>query len=148
MHYAEAKLGRIFLVRLHDGDHLPDVLESFAEELKISNALCLLLGVVKDKGRIISGPLYGNKFPPEPITQLLEGENEVVGMGTIFENEEGKPKLHMHASFGREEKARVGCTRMGIDIWQIGEVFVLEMIGLSAKRKMDKKTSFEFLEVG
>jgi predicted DNA-binding protein with PD1-like motif len=52
----------------------------------------------------------------------------------------------MHASFGRNGNAITGCVRMGVDVWQIGEVVILELAGGSAKRVKNKGTGFEFLE--
>ena len=147
MQFTEAKLGRVFVLRLHDGDHLPDVLESFAVENQISSALCFFLGGVKEKGRIVVGPKDGYAFPPEPMVTLLNGVHEACGVGTIFADEEGKPKLHMHASFGRNEKTITGCVRMGVDVWRIGEVVVIELLGAVARRAVDKETGFEFLEI-
>ena len=80
------------------------------------------------------------------ITQL-SGVHEACGVGTIFADAEGKPKLHMHASFGRNEKTITGCVRMGVDVWRIGEVVLLELSGSAARRAVDKETGFEFLEV-
>ncbi|MEM3507518.1 MAG: DNA-binding protein [Candidatus Bathyarchaeia archaeon] len=147
MKYSEGKLGRIFVIRLHDGERIPDVLESFAFQKSIFNALCFFLGGVKEKGKVVVGPRNGNEIPPEPMVKLLEGVHEVCGIGTIFMSECGKPKLHMHASFGRENKAITGCTRMGIEVWEIGEVIMLEILDANAYRKKDKKTGFELLEI-
>ncbi len=147
MQFTEAKLGRIFILRLHDGDHLPDTLETFAKEHHVASALCFFIGGVKDKGRVVVGPKDGEAMPPEPVVTFLKGVHEVCGVGTIFLNEEHTPVLHMHASFGRGEKAVTGCVRMGIDVWQIGEVVVLELAGNSTVRAKDKKTGFEFLEI-
>ena len=147
MQFTEAKLGRVFVLRLHDGDHLPDVLESFAVENQISSALCFFLGGVKEKGRVVVGPKDGYALPPEPMVTLLKGVHEACGVGTIFADEEGKPKLHMHASFGRNDKTVTGCVRMGMDVWRIGEVIVLELTGTTAHRARDKETAFEFLEI-
>jgi hypothetical protein len=36
---------------------------------------------------------------------------------------------------------------MGVDVWRIGELVVLELLGLSAHRTKDKETGFEFLEI-
>jgi predicted DNA-binding protein with PD1-like motif len=52
----------------------------------------------------------------------------------------------MHASFGRNDNAVTGCVRMGVDVWQIGEVVILELAGGSAKRAKNAETGFEFLE--
>lgn len=140
-------MGRIFVLRLHDNDHLPEVLEDFAEKEKVSSALCFLVGGMKDKGRVVVGPKNGDVLPVEPVVTLLSGVHEVCGVGTIFLNEEGKPKLHMHASFGRGEKTITGCVRKGMDVWRIGEVVVLELAGTTAKRVVDKETGFELLDV-
>ena len=147
MQFTEAKLGRVFVLRLHDGDRLPDVLESFAAEKNVSTALCFFLGGAKEKSRVVVGPKDGSAFPPEPMVTLLNGVHEACGVGTIFVNEEGKPKLHMHASFGRKQNTVTGCVRMGVGVWQIGEVVVIEFTEAQARRVIDKKTNFEFLEV-
>jgi predicted DNA-binding protein with PD1-like motif len=147
MQFTEAKFGRIFVLRLHDGDHLPNVLESFAIEKNLSTALCFFLGGAKERSRVIVGPKDCHALPPEPMVTLLNGVHEVFGVGTIFVNEKGKPKLHMHASFGRRQKTVSGCVRMGVDIWQIGEVVIIEFTGTQARRVMNKKISFELLEV-
>ncbi len=147
MQFTEAKLGRIFILRLHDGDRLPDVLESFAAEKTVAQALCFFLGGAKEKSRVVVGPKDGNAVPPEPMVTLLRGVHEVLGVGTIFTDEAGKPKLHMHASFGRNENTITGCVRMGVDVWRIGEVIMLELTGSAARRAMNKETGFEFLEI-
>jgi predicted DNA-binding protein with PD1-like motif len=147
MQFTEAKLGRVFVLRLHDGDHLPDVLESFAAEKNVSAALCFFLGGAKENSRVVVGPKNARALPPEPMVTLLEGVHEACGVGTIFADEEGKPKLHMHTSFGRNENTITGCVRMGVDIWQIGEVVMLELACEKACRVKNKQTGFEFLEI-
>jgi predicted DNA-binding protein with PD1-like motif len=147
LEYGEGRLGRVFVIRLHDGDRLPDSLESFAAEKKIWRALCFFLGGVKDKGKVVVGPSNDTVFPPDPMVKLLEGVHEICGMGTLFPDEEGTPKLHMHASFGRGENVTTGCIRLGVDVWQIGEVILLEIMEVTAQRKRDEKTGFELLEI-
>ena len=147
MQFTEAKLGRVFILRLHDKDHLPDVFESFAAEKNVSNALCFLVGGAKENSRVVVGPKDGEVIPPEPMITFLRGVHEVLGVGTIFVNEEGKPKLHMHASFGRNESTVTGCVRMGVDVWRIGEAIIIELTGAAASRAKDKETGFEFLRI-
>jgi predicted DNA-binding protein with PD1-like motif len=147
MHFTEAKLGRIFVLRLHDGDCLHDVLESFAAEKNVSTALCFFLGGAKENSRVVVGPKDGSVLPPQPMVTLLKGVHEACGVGTIFADEDGKPKLHMHTSFGRNETTVTGCIRMGVEVWRIGEVVVLELSGAKARRFKNKETGFEFLEV-
>lgn len=148
MHYTEAKPGRIFILRLHQGERLHEVIEKFASQKQIKSALCFFLGGAEDKSKVVVGPKDGKALPPEPMVTLLKGVHEACGVGTIFTDEHGKPKLHMHASFGRNDTAVTGCVRMGVDVWQIGEVVILELAGSSAKRANSKDTGFEFLEIG
>jgi predicted DNA-binding protein with PD1-like motif len=147
MQFTEAKMGRVFVLRLHDGDRLPDVLESFAVEKKLSMTLCFFLGGAKENSRVVVGPKDSHTVPPEPMVTLLEGVHEACGVGTIFADEEGKPKLHMHTSFGRSKNTVTGCVRMGVEVWRIGEVVMLELVGMKARRVKDKETGFEFLEI-
>ena len=147
MNFTESKLGRVFVLRLHDEDQLPNILESFAEEQNVKSALCFFLGGAKDNSRVVVGPRKDNEIPPEPMVTLLKGVHEALGVGTIFVNEAGKPKLHMHVSFGRKEVTVTGCVRLGVDVWRIGEVVVFELTGAAAHRAFDKVTGFEFLEI-
>jgi predicted DNA-binding protein with PD1-like motif len=54
LNYTEANLGRIFILRLHDGEILHEVLESFAAEKSICSALCFFLGGAEDKANLLS----------------------------------------------------------------------------------------------
>ena len=148
MQYSEGNFGRIFVIRLQDGDRLPDTIESFAKQKNIRSAVCFFLGGVKNKGRIIVGPSNENINPITPIVKKLLGVHEVCGIGTLFMNEEDTPKLHMHASFGRAEKVITGCIRLGIEVWNIGEVIIFEITDVAVQRKKDKDTGFELLEIG
>jgi predicted DNA-binding protein with PD1-like motif len=146
LNYTEASLARIFILRLHHDETLHEVIEKFADQKQIKNALCFFLGGTQDKSKVVVGPKDGDATPPEPMVTLLKGVHEACGVGTVFTDEKGKPKLHMHASFGRNDNAITGCVRMGVDVWQIGEVVILELAGGSAKRVKNKGTGFEFLE--
>lgn len=145
--YSEAKLGRIFILRLHDGDRIHEVIESFASEKKISNAFCFFLGGAKEKSKVVVGPKNGTVVPPIPMIALLEGVHEAHGIGTIIKNEQGRPVLHMHISFGRKKTTITGCIRNGVDVWRIGEVIILELNNATVSRVKDRETGFEFLEV-
>jgi len=146
LNYTQANLGRIFILRLHNDELLHEVIEKFAAQKQINSAFCFFLGGAQDKSKVVVGPKDGDAMPPQPMVTLLKGVHEGCGVGTIFTNDEGKPKLHMHASFGRNDNTITGCVRMGVDIWQIGEVVILELAGSSAKRAKNKETGFEFLE--
>lgn len=147
MKYSEANLGRIFILRLEDDDRIPETIEEFAENKEIKSATVLFIGGAKEDSKIVAGPEDGSSEQPVPNIEKLVGVSEAVGVGTIFENEDGAAKLHLHSAFGREDKTITGCTREGVDIWQIGEVIILELINSSAQRQIDSETGFELLEV-
>jgi len=146
MEFTEAKLGRIFILRLHQNETLHEVIEKFAAQQKVVNALCFFLGGAEDKSKVVVGPRDGAVMPPQAMVTLLKGVHEGVGVGTLFADEFGAAKLHMHATFGRNDHAITGCVRMGVNVWQIGEVVILELAGGTASRKKNKETGFEFLE--
>jgi predicted DNA-binding protein with PD1-like motif len=79
---------------------------------------------------------------------MLQGSQEVLALGTLIADETGAPVLHMHAAAGREGRATVGCTRAGVDVWLVGEVVLLEIVGPEARRRKDPKTGFQLLTVG
>lgn len=147
MKYSETRLGRVFVLRLEQGDKLPDVIEGFARAHEVSSALVLFLGGADAGSKIVTGPEDGNARPPVPTVTEIPGISEALGVGTIFTGADQTPKLHLHGAFGRGEKARAGCTRAGVSIWQIGEVVILELVGTSARRQIDPDTGFELLEV-
>jgi predicted DNA-binding protein with PD1-like motif len=146
MDYTQASLGRIFILRLHHGERLHAVIEKFAKEKQVQSALCFFLGGAEKGSKLVVGPKDGEVMPPEILTTLLLGVHEGVGVGTLFTDEAGVPKLHMHASFGRENAAVTGCVRLGVDVWLIGEVVLLELCGGTARRLRNKENGFELLE--
>lgn len=144
MKVAEGTLGRVFVLRLEDGERLPECIEAFARERGVSRAFCALVGGV-DSATIVTGPVDGAAMPPVPVLTVLTGAQEVAAVGTLFPDAEGTPRLHMHGAFGRGEDARVGCIRPGIDVWTIGEFVIIELLGLDMTRRRDPATGFELL---
>ncbi len=147
MKYTEGNIGRIFILRLEDGDKIPQTIEDFAKEKLINSGLVFFIGGADKGSKVIVGPQDGSVEKPIPVIRELHGASEAMGLGTIFIDEEGVPKLHLHSTFGRCLETLTGCTREGVDIWKIGEIVILEMITPSARRKKDSQTGFEFLEI-
>jgi len=128
--YAEANLGRIFILRLEHGDRIPDVIEEFAKTQQISAAIVHFLGGADVNSKVVVGPEDGTAAKPRKMVTELLGTSEAVGIGTLFLNEEQIPKLHMHSAFGRNRDTVTGCTREGVTIWHIGEVVIFELLDL------------------
>jgi uncharacterized protein len=147
MQYCEGTIGRIFVLRLEEGDRLPEVIESFAEAHRIASAVVFYVGGAKDGSRLVVGPEAGRGEAIVPMIHVLQGIQEVLGVGTLFPDEAGIPVLHMHAATGREGKATVGCTRAGVEVWLVGEVVVLEISGADGERKKSSQSGFKLLEL-
>lgn len=147
MQYSEGRLGRIFVMRLEAGEPLNVTIETFAREQGISRAMVIYLGGAADGSRVVVGPEAGRGEAIIPLIHLLRGAQEVLALGTLFPNEAGDPMLHMHAAAGREGGATVGCTRAGVEVWLVGEVILLEILGTEARRRKDPQTGFELLRV-
>jgi predicted DNA-binding protein with PD1-like motif len=157
MKYSEAKQGRVFIIRLEDGDIIHESIEKFAREKKIRSATLIILGGADDGSKLVVGPKDGRASPVVPMDLILQGAHEVTGTGTIFPNEKGEHVLHMHISAGRgnpnhESRSTnpglgiTGCVRKGVKTWHVLEVILFELVGSNAKRRHDKGTGFELLE--
>jgi predicted DNA-binding protein with PD1-like motif len=146
MKSSEGHPGRIFVIRLEHGDKIPHCIEQFAAEKGIFNGYVVLIGGV-DKGEIVAGPRDSSTMPPNPVSIPFNAAHEILGLGLLAPDEEGKPALHMHASMGRGEKALTGCIRPGLFTWLVGEVIIYEICGTGAKRKADKQSGFVLLEI-
>jgi predicted DNA-binding protein with PD1-like motif len=147
MKATEGKLGRVFVIRLENGDKVPDCIESFAAENGISAAQVILLGGI-GRGKVVTGPRYSDKMQPDPMLLPVDGAHEVVGAGLLVPGEDGKPGLHIHAALGRSGQTMTGCLRPGVDTWLVGEVVLYELVGINARRIMDPASGFALLEPG
>jgi predicted DNA-binding protein with PD1-like motif len=150
MKYTEAKQGRTFVLRLEQGDVIPEDIEKFAEEKGIEAGLVYLLGGVDKGSRMVSGPVSGKDIKHNMPLNINEFDDvhESVGVGTIFTNENNKPILHLHAAAGREKNTITGCTRVGVKVWMYMEVVIVELLDCKARRKVDEKSGFTLLEMG
>ena len=136
MRVSEGRLGRVFVVRLDDGDRLPQTLEDLAKEKSITAASVILLGGI-GKGTVVVGPKTP-ALPPDPMTAQLDGVHEISAVGTIFTNAQGQPKLHLHAALGRDGRTITGCTRTGLEVWLVAEAIITEITDTSAKRALEE----------
>jgi predicted DNA-binding protein with PD1-like motif len=148
MQYTEGRMGRVSVLRLEDGERLNDTLEAFARQQGLAHALAFYLGGSASGSQVVVGPEAGRLDAIVPLIHQLSGSQEVLALGTLVPDASGAPVLHMHAAAGREGRATVGCTRAGVDVWLVGEVVLLEILGIAARRQKDPQTGFELLTVG
>ena len=147
MHYTEGRMGRVFMLRMEDGERLNDTLEAFAGEQNLRHALVFFLGGSASGSKVVVGPDAKRDDAVVPLIHELIAPQEVLAVGTLMPDEKGAPVLHMHAAAGREGRATVGCTRAGVDVWLVGEVVLLEIVGPAAVRAKDPQTGFQLLNI-
>jgi len=147
MKACQGKMGRVFVIRLEDGDVVPGCIERFAEENGVSVGHAVLVGGIGG-GEVVVGPRCSQEMPPQPMLLPVDGAHEVVGVGVLAPDEDGKPVLHIHAALGRSGQTMSGCLRPGVETWLVGEVILYEILGVKAVRVRDAESGFSFLEPG
>ena len=146
MKVSEGRIGRVFVIRLEDGDILPECVEKFAEEKGISVGQVVLVGGI-GSGEVVVGPRRSDEMPPEPVLLPIDGAHEVAGVGVLAPDEEGKPVLHIHGALGRSGKTLTGCLRPGVTTWLVAEAVIYEILDVKATRIYDTASEFKLLEV-
>jgi len=147
MKAAVGRIGRVFVVRLEDGDKLPVCLEQFAADQGVATAHVILVGGA-GSGQIVVGPRDSHAMPPDPMVLPVDGTHEIAGVGVIASDESGKPVLHMHAALGRSGQTLTGCIREGIETWVMIEAIMYEILDADVKRIRDETTGFIMLQPG
>ncbi len=146
MKYSQAQQGRVFVLRLEDGDVVHETIERFAREMNIRAAALIIVGGADKDSRLVVGPRQSRTETIEPISHVLEETHEVTGTGTLFPDETGQPLLHMHMACGREGKSVTGCIRDGVRVWHIMEVILFELVNTTARRVPQPPMGWKFLQ--
>jgi predicted DNA-binding protein with PD1-like motif len=146
MRYSEAKQGRVFVIRLEDKEIIHETLEAFAANKGIQAALLIAMGGADTGSRLVVGPVEGEAKPVVPMEYMLKDVHEIVGTGTIFPDESGRPVLHMHIACGREGSTITGCVRSGVKTWKVAEVVLIELLDCTGVRKREEATGFKLLD--
>lgn len=145
MKYSEAKQGRVFVIRLEDGDIVHESIEAFALKQSISAASLIVLGCADEGSTLVVGPEEGRASPVNPMTHVLDGAHEVAGVGTIFPDDTGNPTLHMHMACGRTTTTTTGCVRRGVRVWHVMEIILFELLDSTGGRLLEPTTGFNLL---
>ncbi len=146
MKYSQARQGRTFILRLEDGDIVHEVIEQFAVDQGIKAAALIIIGGADDGSRLVVGPEEDRALPLNPMKRALTNAHEVTGTGTIFEDEDGTPLLHMHMACGRNGETTTGCIREGVKVWHVMEVVLYELVETTAKRVAEAPLGLKLLQ--
>ncbi len=144
MKYQIGKTGRVIVAKFGDGE---DILKNISDVVKkedIKNAMFFLLGGIR-QGKIVVGP-EKDEIPPIPLWRELRESHEVLGLGTIFWDDEG-PRVHFHGAFGKRDTVRVGCLREISETFLVLEAVIIEIEGIHAQRKFDPESGLTLLEI-
>ena len=147
MKASEGHVGRVFVMRLEDGDVVPECIERFAKDNGVSMGHVVLVGGIGG-GQVVVGPRHSNERPPDPMLLPLDSAHEVVGVGVLAPGEDGSPVLHIHAALGRSGQTMTGCLRPGVTTWLVGEAILYEIVGAKAARIKDEGSGLALLEPG
>ncbi len=147
MKASEGRLGRVFVIRLEDGDVIPECIERFAQEKGVSTGHVILVGGIGE-GQVVVGPRRSDARPPEPMLLPVDGAHEVAGVGVLAPDESGRPVLHIHAALGRSGATMTGCLRPGVTAWLVAEAILYEIVDADVTRVRDSESGFLLLEPG
>jgi predicted DNA-binding protein with PD1-like motif len=142
MQYSEGTIGRVFVLRMDDGEDLIASVQRFVAEKKIESCMALFIGALRD-GRAVTGPELP-VIPPVQHFECFDSAWEVFGMATVYPSSSG-PKIHIHSTLGRGRQALTGCIREHASVYLIVEAVLFELSGMSARREMDEKTGLHLL---
>lgn len=145
MKYSQAKQGRVFIIRLEDGDIVHEEIEKLAREQSITAAALIVVGGAAKNSKLVVGPQQEHARPVQPMEYILDDVHEIAGTGTLFPDDEGNPLLHMHMACGRNLSTITGCVRTGVKVWQIMEVVLIELVDTTAIRVTDSELGFKVL---
>jgi predicted DNA-binding protein with PD1-like motif len=145
MKYSQAGQGRVFVIRLEDGETVHEEIEKFARVQSITAAAVTAIGGVAAGSKFVVGPEDGKDRPINPMIRTIDDVREITGTGTLFPDEQGNPVLHMHMACGRNADTITGCIRNGVTVWQVMEVILFELVDSTAKRVMEPDLGFNLL---
>jgi len=137
MQYSEGQVGRVFTVRIDDGEDFLREIQRFVTAMNIQNGTIQFLGAVRS-AKMVTGPKEP-VIPPSPRGEEIFGGWELLGFATIYPGEDG-PSIHLHVAAGKGIRSLAGCLREKAEVFLVIEAIITEFVGISARRLPDEKT--------
>jgi predicted DNA-binding protein with PD1-like motif len=144
MKYQIGKTGRVVIAKFVDKEEILKNISDVAKKENIRNAIFYLIGGIREC-KVVVGP-DKDEIPPTPVWRDLKESHEVLGIGTIFW-EEDIPKVHFHGAFGKRDMVKVGCMREISETFLVLEAVIIEVEGINASRKFDSSSGLSLLEI-
>ena len=142
MKYSQGNIGRVFVARAEHGDNLLEEIKKLAKKEKIETGVMYVIGALKDASFVV-GPKECN-LPPVPVWRKFDDGREIIGIGTLFQDEQG-PVLHLHGAFGKGDQALMGCIRDLSEVYLVAEVILLELTGTGAFKKFEEESGLKMI---
>ena len=139
MEYQEGSAGRVFYARLDDGEDIHTCIRELVSREEISCGWFQIFGGMKRAGVVI-GPKEP-VMPPDPVWTTIEDSREVLGVGTVFRDED-TPLIHLHAAMGHHGETLTGCVRKDTQVYLIIELMLMEVVGINVTRPWSEKSGF------
>lgn len=136
MEYVQATLGRVYFIKLEDGEDIFDQLKCLIKTENIRAGYVNLLGATT-KSKVVLGP-HKREYPPNPFWWEFDDARELFAFG-IFAWEDDEPKLHLHSGIGHNSESRVGCIRGMSEVYITVEAVLQEVVNPDIKRKLDSR---------
>ena len=140
MQYSEGQVGRVFTVRVDDGEDLIKEIRRFVAAMNVQSGMVHFLGAVRT-ATLVTGPKEP-VVPPTPRREEIFGGWELLGFATVHPGEDG-PSLHIHATAGRGIRSLTGCLRDKAEVYIVIEAIITEFVGITSRRLPDEKTGVD-----
>ena len=144
MKYQIGKTGRVVVARFEDKEDVLKNIADIAKKENIRSAVFYLIGGLR-QGRVVVGP-EKEELPPKPVWKDIKESHEVLGIGTIFWQED-EPKIHFHGAFGKKDMIKVGCLRETSETFLVLEAVIIEIEGIDARREFDQASGLTLLKL-
>lgn len=139
MEYQAGKTGRVFYVRFDNGEDLHEGIRDLVTRENIRCAWFQIFGGLRQAG-VVTGPKEP-VMPPEPVWREVADTREVLGMGSVFWDDE-QPLIHLHAAMGHHGDTLTGCVRRDSQVYLVIELMLIEVTGIEVTRPWFAKGGF------
>ncbi|OQX06735.1 MAG: DNA-binding protein [Desulfobulbaceae bacterium A2] len=142
MDYRSGNLGRVFLLRLDDGDDLHACLRELIAREKIESGWFQVFGGLR-RAEVVTGPREP-VAPPEPVWHTMDEAREILGLGSVY-SEGDEPRIHLHAAMGHHGDTLTACVRKDAQVYLVLEVLFYELTGFTVIRPWNPEWGFNRL---
>ncbi|MBR1630572.1 MAG: DNA-binding protein [Paludibacteraceae bacterium] len=140
-HYTCRQVGTRYIVSVDNHADLIPALTEFCVDKKIAAGIISGIGAV-DRARLGFFDFDKRQY----AEQLYEEQMEMASLNGNITTKDGRPYLHLHATFGKKDYSVVGGHLVGARIYGACELFI-ETIDQTILRTMDNETGINLIRL-